>query len=517
MKCKRQLLILFTIFLAISIFSFAQERWIHKYSSADKVLFGFTSDFFIPFLGGYLGTGVAGGGPDTRHPLYVWRADSHGNIMWVKELVSDFGWDTQLLDNGDETFSVVFLDGLTVVNCDSSGNVLSSFGYFFGSRYSANTADGEIDVLTNSGMGRFDRTTGDTVFVKGYLPLTPDAPFIEGYGYDKTTGGGYIMAGNIFADALIGSTVLKLDSDGNLLWAKIYETNIMESKPIVAATKDGGFVLSHKYLTTESYVRTPLMRMDNQGNILWQEELVYPEHPQMTSAKISGLKECENGTILVWGFTGEEQDNPISGTPFMATLNSDGAPMWSNIYWFLNERPPSMVEETEKGYVLVGYDNGAALFTRVDNSGNLTDECTYYISAINMNIIETSFSSSDAQFTMIDGNQPYPLQGEYSSKDIPLKDIVSCGETWPAVLSVQKASNPFRLKLTGWNFQQGSEVYVNGVKAGKVMIKGTDSYNRTKIVVKGSDFKALLPKGQPVCITVKNPDGHESDCFTFTR
>lgn len=89
--------------------------------------------------------------------------------------------------------------------------------------------------------------------------------------------------------------------------------------------------------------------------------------------------------------------------------------------------------------------------------------------------------------------------------NVELRDSVCCGEQWHGIISAQKKTNLLRLKLTGWNFEKGSKVYIDGVKAGKVVFKGTDSYNRAKIVVKGSDVKELLPRGQTVCITVKNP------------
>lgn len=83
----------------------------------------------------------------------------------------------------------------------------------------------------------------------------------------------------------------------------------------------------------------------------------------------------------------------------------------------------------------------------------------------------------------------------------------------PAIIAVKSLTSPFRLKVTGADFQNGCSVTVDGAPAPEVVFKDPAS-----LVVKGgSNLKALLPKGVPVCIQVVNPDGGESDCFTYER
>lgn len=83
----------------------------------------------------------------------------------------------------------------------------------------------------------------------------------------------------------------------------------------------------------------------------------------------------------------------------------------------------------------------------------------------------------------------------------------------PVITGVAKATNPLRLKVSGEGFLVGCTVFISGQGA------PSTAYKSGGLVVAkgGSSLKALLPKGSPVCVTVKNPSGLESACWTFVR
>lgn len=82
----------------------------------------------------------------------------------------------------------------------------------------------------------------------------------------------------------------------------------------------------------------------------------------------------------------------------------------------------------------------------------------------------------------------------------------------PDVQAVTRLKDPFRLRLTGTNFQPGVQVFI-----------GTDTtpwpsvryVSTTTLVLKGQ-LKPRFPRGVPVTITVRNPDGGE-DAIVYTR
>lgn len=82
----------------------------------------------------------------------------------------------------------------------------------------------------------------------------------------------------------------------------------------------------------------------------------------------------------------------------------------------------------------------------------------------------------------------------------------------PVITGIQKATNPLRLKVSGQNFLVGCSVFIGTQAAPQTVYKSAGL-----VVAKGSTLKEMLPKGVPVCVTVRNPDGTQSDCWMFTR
>ena len=84
----------------------------------------------------------------------------------------------------------------------------------------------------------------------------------------------------------------------------------------------------------------------------------------------------------------------------------------------------------------------------------------------------------------------------------------------PTVTGVSKMSDPFRLKITGSNFHANCTIYIGGVAVPVTTFKSSSEL----VAKKGSSLKAMVPKGVPVEITVKNnDDGGVSAAFTYTR
>lgn len=83
----------------------------------------------------------------------------------------------------------------------------------------------------------------------------------------------------------------------------------------------------------------------------------------------------------------------------------------------------------------------------------------------------------------------------------------------PVLASVTALSNPFRLKVVGQDFQSGCAVTLDGTPVPSVTV-----VNSGKLLLKGgAALKAMVPRNVPVCVTVTNPDGGTSGCFTYTR
>lgn len=92
-------------------------------------------------------------------------------------------------------------------------------------------------------------------------------------------------------------------------------------------------------------------------------------------------------------------------------------------------------------------------------------------------------------------------------------DSLSLSTLSVGISAVTKAASPFRLFVHGAGFVPGAWVYIDGVRVPKVTFKGTGL-----LVAKGgSALKAMVPRGRPVCVTVMNPGGATSACYTYQR
>jgi PKD repeat protein len=83
----------------------------------------------------------------------------------------------------------------------------------------------------------------------------------------------------------------------------------------------------------------------------------------------------------------------------------------------------------------------------------------------------------------------------------------------PVITAVNKGTDPFTLTVKGSKFQPGCVVLI-----GQTAVPVVSYKSPTKVVAKGgSTLKGMVPKGIPVCVQVKNPDGFTSPCFTYTK
>jgi hypothetical protein len=109
-----------------------------------------------------------------------------------------------------------------------------------------------------------------------------------------------------------------------------------------------------------------------------------------------------------------------------------------------------------------------------------------------------NFQGQDA-FTFAASN------GQMDSNLASVQVSVGGGVQPPTITGIAKVPNPFRLKITGNNFQAGAAVFIGGDVSpwGTLSVKSA-----TQIVLKqGGALKAKFPKGVAVAIRVVNPDG----------
>jgi len=533
MKLKEQMV--FLIFLIFAVFSYAED-WEHIYYPLDLKP-GFILDKVIPFSGGgYVGVGYYCKDESCDEVLlYVGRMDSHGNILWAKKFLKEtdcWGPPLNIIDNNDETFTITKVSFSSLIKFDKNGNVIFEKSYNdieHCCTIKANNGDlySVIESSYNTmALLRIRNSDGEYVFNK-FFKWGENFDFMEYYGRDMvlTSDNKIVIVG--VGRPNIGAVIVKTDENGEVLWTRrcqsIYDPYGYGSINLVKllATNDDGVLL---FAVEEGMTFLPnvIIKLDKNGNMIWQEKLILSYDSRSEAIDLIDAAQGDDGSIII---TGSRNDGNI----VTIKLNQDGKAISGTVIYvpYYSLTFASDILKGSEGYVFIShgpfgfscYDwmGVAGGIGTLNKDGKPTNIC-YDSTSIEVSTEETSLAFSNFESNSYDGCQIYTEAFDVSLQDVSGNLLMlSCGELWPGITTVEKKTNPLRLKLTGWNFEKGSKVLINGKKVGSVEYKGKDKTNRTKIVVSGSNLKKALPKGEEVCIKVVNPDGNESDCFYFTR
>lgn len=235
--------------------------------------------------------------------VYVIKLDADGNEIWSKPY-GGFSWDvgTSICTNGDGGY---FIGGFThsfgsgeedvyLIKIDADGKEIWSKTYGGARAELANSvflndAGGYTIGATTGTFGDGNSNfylikvdaNGNKIWTKSYASHRK-----RGYGFDWCTAiypkseGGYFITGYSDCTDIMDAYVIKVDSDGNEIWAKS-----LGNKPFydygnaVCETKDGGCLVAG---ITKSIVKNAktnynndiyLVKLDTDGNLLWEKTI----------------------------------------------------------------------------------------------------------------------------------------------------------------------------------------------------------------------------------------------------
>jgi hypothetical protein len=242
--------------------------------------------------GGYIVAGwtsFGGGNCDA----WILKLDSDGNIQWQKTYDGGLNFWDEVLSIKQTTDGGFIAAGWTwaspaegyykawVFKLDSDGNIQWSKTYHAGF---AGGEDHAFSIQQTSDSGYIvacDASPGAWI-----LKLDPEGNIqwqkIYGYGSNvgwilsiqQTTDGGFIAGGYIGIPVLSTAPwVLKLDSDGNIQWQRMFvggEGDLAES---IQQTSDGGYIVAGMTATGGLWAYDALIfKLDLNGNIQWQKK-----------------------------------------------------------------------------------------------------------------------------------------------------------------------------------------------------------------------------------------------------
>jgi hypothetical protein len=278
--------------------------------------------------------------------MYVLKLDSSGTLMWSKAY-NAFGYDRlcgvqQTSDGG------FYLSGL----------VEGGFGYF-------DHAMMKVDL------------NGNVIWAKYFGGIEAE----ELRKLSITPGGGLLVAGYNASFGVGAKEVqaIKLSSNGNILWAKTYGTLYEDFNSACKVASDGNYVLSGAVDITGSYgIRPTLIKLDTLGNIIWAK--YYSGYIEDWGRDL--IQTPDGGFLLVgdtesYGY-GNSRDICIIKT------NSVGNVVWAKAYGGIGEELVHCVVAAPDGKYIIsgttssyGFGNRDAFMMKFDINGSVDWFHTY--------------------------------------------------------------------------------------------------------------------------------------------
>ena len=273
-----------------------------------------------------------------QYDIWVVKMNKTGSLEWQKTLggsKSDQGaCIQQTADSG------YILTGSTQ---SSDGDVINNYGGM----------DGWIVKLDNEGNIQWQKTFGS---------INDDQLF----SIQQTTDGGYITAGYtvLYGPVHYGKEfwVLKIDNSGNMLWQKTFGGSGDDIGYSIQQLNDGEFIVAGGSQSNNGdvtgnhgYEDVWLIKLDSEGNLIWQKSLGgtnddFANYVQQTKEGgyiVSGASRSSDGDVT---------NNKGDYDYWIVKLNNSGSIQWQKNYGGSYEDEASYIKQMNDGsYIVSGY------------------------------------------------------------------------------------------------------------------------------------------------------------------
>lgn len=526
-------------FALLAIPAHCQSKWAHQYGdcppwqSCNRTLLA-NPEPILAEDGGLILASPAHADESGYSIVQLLRLDPHGNLSFARSYIEKGTAFCAIAGPSQNTViaAMSFDDSdpnvrpskFYVFGCDKGGTVRWSKEYIeAGNWYSGlRTSDGNLLIMDDtSNLVKVNSQNGSLLWVWGYyIPFLAPGRAFTSRAVTETPDQGLAMLLEGHTDGL---RILKTNSEGDLLWCQRYPELALQGTDKVwfKSTGDGGFVFAGRLRSASG--ESVVVRMDNQGSVLWAKRAVWAGDTNPWSLGLRGAVPASPGKFLVHGGASYFDDQgTVKGLQFLAQINDAGSLEWSH-GWMRPTPGVSAIIPVDDGFLLPGsggdYAENYSSMTllKLNREGHAPGCRAEWPGVLRL---EDTAVTAVAEPGFVRETNPYAQARDaqiQSREVIDIPDRVICGEAFPGVMSVKTLKNPLQLKLVGWNFQKGSQVLIDGKMVSKSTFKGSDKLGKTTLMASGSGLKKLLPKGQSVCLTVRNPDGHESVCYAYIR
>jgi hypothetical protein len=311
--------------------------------------------------GGVIMAGSSVTGVHGQSDCFLSRLDRDGDTLWTKfygSASSEASYGVLVEDDG--TF--LFISTLGVLTSISgSGDVISSFTYGNTQSYAIEKTSQSNYLIGNSGsdITKLDNDL-NPIWSNSYIPNSRITDFHE------TANGDYLVCGVMFGGAN-KAFVFRVDTDGNLLWMKEYDSGGSDVATGIVELSNGNLMVSG-YTSGYGFIQSGglILVLNSAGDLLHTKT-------------INGYRSLLQSIVMKNGFpylAGEYSDG--DGDALFMKLTNSGDLIWSNNYGYQygGDVFNSISATNDNGFVLAGrtstFGNGSLDFyiLKTDSLGN---------------------------------------------------------------------------------------------------------------------------------------------------
>ncbi|HYV92894.1 MAG TPA: T9SS type A sorting domain-containing protein [Chitinophagales bacterium] len=329
--------------------------------------------------GGYFVTGSTTSLGSGDWNVYVIKLDLHGDVIWsetINVLQSEYEVGEVARQTSDGGYillgrSYVCLPGsngddILLVKLDSSGDVEWSHCYGYASH-----SEGSMDVFLSSDGGYVitaysylpgtgadvhiikTDSNGTVIWSKVYGGTKDDIP----YSLTETANGGFVFCGWTYSfDSFYFEQkdiwLTKIDENGELIWSKKYGYGLEWAQSFLQTT-DGGFIIAGGGTNSSTAGEDDIfvLRTDSDGNVLWAKT-----YGDTSCDEAWGIAYTGDGYII----SGEKGCYPANDyNMYLVKISDGGELLWAKTFGSNQaDRGGRVLYSTDGGFLLSGYRYG---------------------------------------------------------------------------------------------------------------------------------------------------------------
>jgi len=257
------------------------------------------------------------------HYTYLLKIDSLGYEQWNK--IFDITGSTlryRVIDamNGD----FVLVSNKSILRTDPTGNVLWQFddvGDYLQYFDLVETSEQELIVVGISTGGQAIMTKIGEEGEVFWKRTIGDKSFIFQLSVSKTGDSNFALLGSIQQDVISSFGLIKTNSEGGILWEKIFETPDSDITTDILLTMDNGFLLTGTTLKYRN--EATIIKTNADGELEWKNTITNPG----LSTFAYGVTQTKQGDYVLCG----SAENYNEQT-FLRKIDEDGNLLWEVIY-----------------------------------------------------------------------------------------------------------------------------------------------------------------------------------------